>query len=106
MKRLILMLSLAGNAVNAVACDKGCSVYQISPNQSTCACDEPTAIGAPVKSSDAKVPTDKMPSYQREGVHVDMPKSLIEDDEKMDQERAAADFAGKKRAGIVTGDAK
>lgn len=70
MKRLILMLSLAGNAVNAVACDKGCSEYQATSNhQPVCACDESTVIGQSAKPSNDKPRHGQVPEWQDGTVH-------------------------------------
>ena len=91
---------LAMISVSALACDKGCAPYKITANQTVCACDAVPEIVQPVQPSDELPPKDKMPSYQREGVHADMPKSLAEDDMKMDEEKVEAEVAGKKRAGI------
>ena len=65
------------------------------------ACAYETASDLPsVKPLDEKPPTDKMPSYQREGIHAEMPQSLIAQDQKQDQDKMNADFVGKKSAGI------
>ena len=50
--------------------------------------------------SDDKPPKDKMPSYEREGIHADNPPSLSVQDAKQDTERNEADAEGKKAAGI------
>lgn len=50
--------------------------------------------------SDEKPPSDKMPSYQREGVHADMPESTGCQDAKADSDKAQADGAGKRAAGL------
>lgn len=54
----------------------------------------------PAIVSDEKPPTDKMPSWQREGVIVvDRPRMAAQDEED-DLKKAAADKEGKKRAGL------
>lgn len=50
--------------------------------------------------SDEKPPSDKMPSYQREGITVVDCPSMAASDERADQERAAADREGKEAAGV------
>jgi hypothetical protein len=86
---ILLSSQLAG------ACADGCFPYR-----DTCACDIKPEAAAPVQPSNEAVPQDKMPSYQREGIHADMPPSLIAQDEKADQERAEAIEKGKKEAGV------
>ncbi len=56
---------------NAQACNTGCVPYE----EGVCVCDPPTETYkfAPTPTSDEKPPTDKMPSYQRAGIHADMP---------------------------------
>lgn len=54
----------------------------------------------PAWVSDEKPPTNKMPSYQREGVTVVDAPSTRQEDEKFDQEKREADKSGKKAAGI------
>ncbi len=67
-------------AVPAVACNKGCTPY----SDGICVCEpsQGTYKMAPTPTSDELPPTDKMPSYQREGIHADMPTSLIAHDER------------------------
>lgn len=55
---------------------------------------------APYQASDEKPPEDKMPSYQREGIHADMPASTAAQDALRDEERMNADTEGKKAAGL------
>lgn len=72
MKSLLILLALSGSAV---ACDKGCVEYE-----GNCACDQkPAGDTTPsVKPSDEKPPSNKMPSYQREGIKADMGKPGVE----------------------------
>lgn len=49
---------------------------------------------------DEKVPEDKMPSWQREGVFIVNAPDLTAQDIKEDQEKASADKAGRKAAGL------
>ncbi len=67
-------------AAPAFACNKGCTPYE----DGVCVCDPPQEIYkmAPTPTSDEKPPTDKMPSYQRAGIHADMPVSLAAHDER------------------------
>jgi hypothetical protein len=94
MKSLFILLFISSIAM---ACDKGCTEYE-----GNCACDQkPIIDNTPeAKPSDEKPPSDKMPSYQREGIHADMPQSKITEDAKWDAENAKADAAGKKAAGL------
>jgi hypothetical protein len=93
MKIAILIVLLSASAM---ACPKGSTEYE-----GNCAIDLPVAESEkPVAPSDEKPPTDKMPSYEREGVHALMPPSLVAQDEKEDQQRAQATDEGKKAAGI------
>ncbi len=80
-----------------LACDKGCENHN-----GVCACDQlPVADTTPqAKPSDEKPPQDKMPSYQREGIHADMPASTAIQDAELDREKQQADFEGKKAAGL------
>ncbi len=65
------MLIVLFLAAPAVACNKGCQPYQ----DGICVCDPPqeTYKMAPTPTSEEKPPTEKMPSYQRAGIHADMP---------------------------------
>ena len=79
-----------------LACDKPCEEMG-----GVCACDETPEVAVQTDFPSAeKPPTDKMPSYQREGIVADMPQSMAAQDAKMDQERDAADKQGKKAAGL------
>lgn len=53
-----------------------------------------------VKPSEDKVPTDKMPSYEREGVNAVTPNSEIGNDIARDNEKKCATIKGKKTAKI------
>lgn len=79
----------------AVICAAGCYPYK-----DTCACDAPVEQAVPVKPSDDVAPTDKMPSYQREGVTViDVPNTYAAD-LKADRDKADANAQGKMSAGL------
>jgi hypothetical protein len=79
-----------------LACDKGCEDHE-----GTCACDpSPAEQAASVAPSNEKPPQDKMPSYEREGIHADMPPSQTAQLEQEDKQKAQADFEGKKAAGL------
>lgn len=92
MKRLIVALMLVSSS--AWACEKGCSEYKITPNQTVCACDEATQTGDPIKPSSEKPPKSATPAYQREGLQVDMPKPQTTEEE--DAARLQHSFQGKK----------
>lgn len=79
--------------VAAFACEKNCFPYK-----GGCACDIEPETATPVKPSDEKPPSDKMPSYQREGVHVIDAPSMSDQDAKFDQEKRDAEAQGKKAA--------
>lgn len=86
---------LASILVVPIVCGAGEYVYRDG-----CVTDIKPISAAPVKPSDEKPPTDKMPSYQREGVHiVDAPYMGLKDAEA-DFEKADADRQGKEAAGI------
>jgi hypothetical protein len=53
-----------------------------------------------VKPSDERVHSEKLPSYERPGIHADTPQSLIAQDALQDTQRDAAIAEGKKAAGI------
>lgn len=62
MKLILILLLLPAVAV---ACPKGTESFK-----DTCVSyDSQPYFGKPVEPSDEKPPSDKMPSYQREGVH-------------------------------------
>jgi hypothetical protein len=94
MKTLTLLL-LAVPVLAMVDCERGCVMYE-----GACACDQAAEAAPWVKPGDDSPPSDKMPSYQREGIHADTPPSLSGQDAKQDQERDAADRAGKKAANV------
>lgn len=92
LKWLVVFLFLPASVV---ACPKNSTPYQ-----DTCVYDIQPEIAKPVQPSEEKPPTDKMPSYQREGVNVIMAQSMTMDDEKLDKEKTDAIREGKKAAGI------
>ncbi len=94
MRTLIIVALVASNVI---ACNVGCYEYQ-----GNCACEQRPADSdaSSIKPSDEKPPTDKMPSYQREGIVAAMPMSLAAQIIKEDEEKAKADAEGKKAAGI------
>jgi hypothetical protein len=51
-------------------------------------------------ASDEKPPSDRMPSYEREGVKILDAPDLTKQDEQLDKEKDSANKAGKKEAGI------
>lgn len=94
MKKLILLLLLT--PALAAACDKGCEKFK-----DTCVCQDATPyFGTPVQPSDEKVPDDKMPSYQREGMVLATVENTMTRDENADKAKAQADRDGKHAAGI------
>jgi hypothetical protein len=71
MKTLSGMLFVAVLASNAFGCKTGCVPY----GEGICTCDAPQEVYKIVEPqpSAEKAPSDKMPSYEREGIHADMP---------------------------------
>lgn len=93
-----IFLAVLFLAVPAMACptgtvewERGCAA--IPAPKDTVAVPE-------VKPSTEKPPQDKMPSYQREGIHADMPNSVAGADDIADRQKADAVIEGKKKAGI------
>lgn len=93
MKLIALLLLLPGLAV---ACDKGCEKFK-----DTCVCNDATPyFGNPVQPSDEKPPSDKMPSWQREGFKVVGATNTLTSDENADKTKTQADREGKHAAQI------
>lgn len=94
MRKIVIAAVLLSTGYVAYAgCPKGCE-----PHGDICACDAPgesTATVQTYKPSDERPPSDKMPSYQREGIHADMPPVSGQD-----QAKADATMAGRKAAGL------
>lgn len=65
-----------------------------------CVADIQPITAPAVQPSDEKPPTDKMPSYQREGITVIDAPSTTASDAKADQDKADADAQGKESAGL------
>ncbi len=85
------------SASSAVACPKGQSVWQDG-----CVVDIQPEIAKPVQPSDEVPPTDKMPSWQREGITIVPAASstTADDDANADKAKRDADAQGRKAAGI------
>lgn len=94
MKTLALLLLLSGS-VWAVKCPAGMSEWK-----GECTYDLVPELAKPVQPSDERPPSEKMPSYQREGVEVVKVTNTAAEDERLDQEKRDADAAGKKAAGL------
>lgn len=95
MKWLLVVLAVLPVSAEALNCGKGSYEYR-----GGCVLDIQPNIAPPVQPSEELPPSDKMPSYQREGVKlVDAPSTAAED-ERMDQEKIEATKQGKKAAGI------
>lgn len=91
---MLVLLFLASNA--AASCESGYVEY----NGNCYADPKPVAEPEQNQASDEKPPQDKMPSYEREGVHADMPKSTAAEDATRDEEKLKAEQEGKDAAGI------
>lgn len=87
---LILMLQTAAFA----SCKDG---YVPTDVEGVCQASDVTNA---VKPSDELPPSDKMPSWQREGVTVVDAPNLEAQDRKDDDEKVAADKEGKSKAGL------
>jgi hypothetical protein len=93
MKWIVLTLLVPGVAL--AVCSKGQSEWR-----GECVVDL-VPLGAPaVKPSDEVPPSDKMPSYQREGIQVVDAPNMATEDERLDREKIEAEKDGKKAAGI------
>jgi hypothetical protein len=95
-KAMLLMMSLLLSGSAYAACKKG---YIPDPETGVCMESSETETN-PAWVSSEKPPKDKMPSYEREGVHALTPPSLAADDIKKDEDKAAANKEGKRAAGI------
>lgn len=93
MKLIALLLLLP---VTAGACPSG-----TEPFKGVCVdSNAQPYLADPVQPSDEKPPSDKMPSYQREGVTPVTRPNTLDEDIKLDREKAEADAEGKRAAGI------
>lgn len=81
------MLLLAG------ACKEG-----YVPTDTVGVCVEQAALQS--WSSDELPPSDKMPSYQREGISIVPVKDMTQEDIKTDRDKADADAQGRAMAGL------
>lgn len=98
MKRIMLTVAFCAGLTavsHAVVCPKGYFEWR-----GECAADIQPIAAPPVQPSDEKPPSDKMPSYQREGVTIIDAPSMTFKDATADQEKRDADTEGKKAAGI------
>lgn len=99
MKMTIALLISAVAVSPLLSCPPGSIEYE-----GVCAAEPQAEGGGPsAKPSDEKPPTDKMPSYEREGIRADTPSSCAATNNCSDQKAIDADAAGKKAAGIVIG---
>jgi hypothetical protein len=93
---VVYSLSLSTQFLHA--CPKGSTEWE-----GTCSQDiqpESAQVDQSKWVSDEKSPKDKMPSWQREGIHVvDAPNMTIQD-AKEDAEKNDADIQGKRAAGL------
>ena len=94
MKTLIVILF--ASSVAFAACPKNQIEYE-----GTCA-DLPApseqALAPMIPTSTEKPPSDKMPSYEREGINAVNPPSLAAKDMETDRNNRCADLKGKKSA--------
>lgn len=94
MKTIVVILALSSLAF---ACPEGTIPYE-----GNCAADlVPEKAVQTIKASDEKPPAEKMPSYQREGIHAEMPSSEAAKDVLADEEKAKAETEGKAHAGLL-----
>lgn len=94
MKCLFLLLLLPVSA-SAVDCPKGSSEWN-----GGCVVDIAPEVAPPVQPSDEKPPSDKMPSYEREGANVIDAPNMGDADAKADQDKRDAEAQGKHSAGL------
>ncbi len=88
---VLLFIPIAAQA----ACPKG-----TEPFKDTCVVELHPEAAISVQPSNEKPPTDKMPSWQREGITLIDCKNLEADDERMDRQKADANAEGKRNAGL------
>ena len=93
--KTVFILLFAVAVASAKECGPGSYEYR-----GECQADIQPEIATPVQPSDEKPPTDKMPSYQREGVTVVDAPNMAFEDSKADAEKRQADADGKQLAGI------
>lgn len=97
MKTLLAVLLLLPGLAAAKPCPAGTTQFKDACVQD----DAQPYLAEAVKPSDEKPPSDKMPSWQREGVTIVNVKNTADDDKNMDKEKAEADAEGKRKAGIT-----
>jgi hypothetical protein len=70
MERMSWLLAVSLLATNALACNKGCQPY----SEGVCVCEPKTETYkfAPTPTSNEEAPKDKMPSYERPGIHAEI----------------------------------
>ncbi len=90
-----IAIALLFSSSVSVGCPQGYFEYK-----GDCQADIKPISAPAVRPSDEKPPSDKMPSYQREGVSIVDEKNMAYEDAKADEEKRDADAQGKKSAGI------
>lgn len=80
----------------AWSCQQG---YVPSDTPGVCV-EKPIDTTNPTWVSDEKPPSDKMPSYQREGVTVINAPNMADEDAKSDRDKIDANAEGRKSAGL------
>lgn len=93
MKSVIAVMLLCAGIADA-KCREG---YVPTDVDGVCQASEVTNA---VQPSDEKPPTDKMPSWQREGVVVVEAPNMAAEDERQDREKREAERSGKAAAGV------
>lgn len=94
MKWLIVLLFVP--AVATAKCRDG---YVKTDVEGVCMA-QPVSVTNPEWVSDEKPPSDKMPSYQREGVTIVNVPNMATEDAKADQDKLDAERDGKRKARI------
>ncbi len=96
MRTIICAAIMAVNFAGPVgACGKGCEEMG-----GVCACDSPAEKAPDVQASTDTPRRGQQPAWETGEVKADMPQSRISEDAQADQQKAMADFEGKKAAGI------
>jgi len=95
MKWFALMLFIPTVSI-AGSCKPG---YVPSDTPGVCL-EKPVTATNPEWVSEEKPPSDKMPSYQREGITVINAPNMADEDAKSDRDRSDATAEGRKSAGL------
>lgn len=93
-----ILVIIALFASNAGACGEDCEEHQ-----GVCACTQEPERPIPaqeIQPSKEKPRKEQQAEWQTGNVKADMPHSMSAEDERLDKEKATADFEGKRAAGL------